>query len=95
MLRPVLSADIVAGIQELNLRGLPIELDDLLLVVQSLPRLSILHLSGAQKLPPSVSALFSLSQGKKGFTASYASRQFLWHSAISEAVGGAKECEHV
>lgn len=50
-----------AGIRELNLRGLPIELDDLMLVVKHLPSLCVIHLSGAQKLPPGVSALFSKS----------------------------------
>ncbi|CAL8468662.1 g8202 [Coccomyxa elongata] len=49
------------GVRELNLRGLPIELDDLMLVVQHLPSLCVIHLSGAQKLPPTVSALFSKS----------------------------------
>ncbi len=54
----------LAGIRELNLRGLPVELDDLMLVVQHLPSLCVIHLSGAQKLPPSVSALFSTSPGQ-------------------------------
>lgn len=48
-----------AGVSELSLRQLPIELDDLE-QVKSLPQLRTLHLSGAQKLPPdAVSALLA------------------------------------
>ncbi len=49
-----------AGVSELSLRQLPIELDDLEQVKAALPQLRTLHLAGAQKLPPdSVSALLA------------------------------------
>ncbi len=49
-----------AGVSELSLRQLPVELDDLEHVKAALPQLRTLHLSGAQKLPPdSVSALLA------------------------------------
>ena len=47
-----------AGIEELNLRGLPIELEDVKAVLLALPGIKVIHLSGARKLPPhTVSAL--------------------------------------
>lgn len=47
-----------AGIEELNLRGLPVELEDVRAVLLALPGIRVIHLSGARKLPPhAVSAL--------------------------------------
>ena len=42
---------ITSGVDELSLRKLPVELEDLEQVKASLPQLRILHLSEAQKLP--------------------------------------------
>ena len=55
-----------AGISELNLRQLPIELEDLHHASSSLPQLKILHLSGAQKLPPDAVAALLTAQNTQG-----------------------------
>lgn len=60
-----LSCVMRAGISELSLRQLPIELDDLEQIKTALPQLRTLHLSGAQKLPPdAVSALLAPHHGR-------------------------------
>ena len=45
--------------RELLLRGLPLELEDVRVLLDALPGLCVVHLAGAQKLPPhAVAALF-------------------------------------
>lgn len=64
-IRALTGAALLTGVSELSLRQLPIELDDLDQVKASLPQLKILHLSGAQKLPPdAVSALLTPHESK-------------------------------
>ena len=66
--RAYISSQLHAGVSELSLRQLPIELEDLDHVRAALPQLKILHLSGAQKLPPdAVSALLAPQNGRGTF----------------------------
>ena len=55
-----------AGVSELSLRKLPIELEDLEQVKAGLPQLKILHLSEAQKLPPNAVSILLAPHARGG-----------------------------
>ena len=57
---------ITSGVDELSLRKLPIELEDLEQVKASLPQLRILHLSEAQKLPPDAVSILLAPHARGG-----------------------------